>query len=181
MPVDFTGSPVWHDTIVGPANGDKVTGPSVSDMGVLLADRTMWLFGHVVPFYSSADLAVPLTTELITAVDFATIFSDSLVLERDSTVIATMVMPAMIVDVDTTLSLCVYDEANVFVAEGVPTYVPGAGDTDYQSRALQAGFDLPPGEYKFGLRVLQSGAGTWITSADGTVSINALAVGKVGT
>jgi hypothetical protein len=43
MPTDFSGDPVWHDMITGPANTDEVTGPSVTDMGVLAADRTQFL------------------------------------------------------------------------------------------------------------------------------------------
>src|SRR5687767_9410996 len=129
MPTDFTGTATWRDTITGPANGDKVTGPSVTDMGVLLADRTMWLFGHVVPFYSSVNLAIAATTELITLVEFPAFVPDAIVLDRDSTLTATMTLPAMVVDVDTTITLCVFDETDTLVASGVPTYVPGSGDT----------------------------------------------------
>jgi hypothetical protein len=43
MTTDFTGTATWRATISGPADGEPRTGDSVSDMGVLLADRTMWL------------------------------------------------------------------------------------------------------------------------------------------
>lgn len=46
MPVSFTGSDNWETDITGPANGDDDDGPSVADMGVLLANRTMYLFNR---------------------------------------------------------------------------------------------------------------------------------------
>jgi len=47
MPFPFTGSPIWHATHTGPANGDPADGPSVTDMGVTLADNIQYLAAQV--------------------------------------------------------------------------------------------------------------------------------------
>ncbi|KKK88823.1 hypothetical protein LCGC14_2739280 [marine sediment metagenome] len=44
MPFDFTGTATWRALISGPADTEAVTGISVTDMGVLLADRTLFLY-----------------------------------------------------------------------------------------------------------------------------------------
>jgi hypothetical protein len=51
MPVNFTGVDTWRATITAPANGDTVTGPSVADMGELLADRTLYLYNRLISGY----------------------------------------------------------------------------------------------------------------------------------
>lgn len=48
MTTDFTGDDTWHATISGPADLEPMTGLSASDMGLLLADRTVWLKNRLV-------------------------------------------------------------------------------------------------------------------------------------
>lgn len=69
MTTDFTGDDTWHETITGPADLEAMTGDSVSDMGVLLADRTIWLKNRVAGRYivmaeSQVTADVPGTTLL---------------------------------------------------------------------------------------------------------------------
>lgn len=45
---DFTGSDTWRTTITGPSTAEAVTAASVCDMGVLQADREVWLYNRVV-------------------------------------------------------------------------------------------------------------------------------------
>lgn len=48
MTTDFTGSDTWHAVISGPSTATPVTAASVCDMGVLEADRSMWLKNRLV-------------------------------------------------------------------------------------------------------------------------------------
>lgn len=46
MSTPFTGIPVWRTVITGPGAGDLASPQSVTDMGVLLADRTQYLLAN---------------------------------------------------------------------------------------------------------------------------------------
>jgi hypothetical protein len=43
MPVNVEGEPLWHDTIVAPADDDDIDGPSVADPVTLLQDNCRFL------------------------------------------------------------------------------------------------------------------------------------------
>jgi hypothetical protein len=40
---DYTGEPIWRETITGPDDQETATADSINDVGVLLADRTAYL------------------------------------------------------------------------------------------------------------------------------------------
>lgn len=58
MTTDFTGSDAWHTTISGPATAQAVTAPSVCDMGLLVADRTIWLKNRIIGNLKQIELSI---------------------------------------------------------------------------------------------------------------------------
>lgn len=46
MPLIFAGDPIWESLISGPSDTEEAGGTSVTDMGVLLANRTKFLYGR---------------------------------------------------------------------------------------------------------------------------------------
>jgi hypothetical protein len=47
MGTDFTGTDAWVGTLTGPANTNDLSAESCTDMGVQLANRTMWLSARI--------------------------------------------------------------------------------------------------------------------------------------
>lgn len=155
MPTNFTGSPEWRETIAGPANSDEITGPSVSDMGVLLADRGQWQKQGTIGYYDEKTATVnvsggtgehPLYTAQM-ALDVAT-----------SRVLVTQSLPACFVtDGDVTVELCLFDESDVLVDQ-VSTLLL-VEDTSTAQLILVGGFEnVAAGTYSFGIRVVAAGA-----------------------
>lgn len=158
MPLDFTGSPVWEDTITGPANGETVTGESVTDMGLLLANRTKWLAsGHISMFSDSNDGGLTNynggdTLDLSAA-------GVELILASNSIVHATMLLPFMTCDPTYALDVTLVAD-NGSVALGNTTKLFNCA-----SLVVVTGvFSLAAGTYNFYPRLAQF---------DGSTTINA--------
>lgn len=116
MPTDIEGTPIWHDTIVGPANDDDIDAASVNDAFTLLQDNCKWLKQRI---------AFPLGfTSTITIGDIADTFAHTYAFDTP---------PEIVVDADdSTIQLhfqcqaidlaSVYSLALVLLDSGTPVY-----------------------------------------------------------
>jgi hypothetical protein len=180
MPVDIFPDDVWHEVLIGPANTDKVTGPSVSDPLKLVGDNLLWLKNRIISFGHEKKLVSAIFTEDVGAHDFTSMIDGQrITLEKPSLVLAVMHLPMVTIDrADTELSLAAYDNADTFEALGY-TRIYGTVAT-YENTSLMGYFSLDVGDYGFGIRVNQGGAGTFQIEA-GNFSVMALALGQVAT
>lgn len=157
MPLPFTGTPEWRETIAGPANTDDVTGPSVSDMGVLLADRGQWqkqgTIGHKDTKQQSYDVSG--------GTGFQAFYTDRIALDvAQSRVLVTQVLPRVeITDGDVTVEPVLFDESGD-VVEVASTYaIELLQDDVCPQLVIVAGYEsVAAGIYSFGIKVTCSGA-----------------------
>lgn len=155
MPTNFTGTPQWRETITGPANVDDVTGPSVSDMGVLVADRGQWQKQGTIGYYDERTTSINVSGA---TQDFA-LYTNQIVLTVDSSrVLVTLTLPlCTVVDGNVDVELCLFDAADVFV-EAVSSLLLVA-DVTAPQLVLVGGFEaVEAGSYSFGIRVAAPGA-----------------------
>jgi hypothetical protein len=176
MPTNFTGTPTWRETIAGPANADEVTGPSVSDMGVLLSDRGQWQKQGTIGYADERTngFSVSATT------DDTPIYTSRFELEVAlSRVLVTQSLPRVLVeDGDCTVEPVLYDDTDTIVE--VASSIALLQDDALPQLVLVAGYDeVPAGSYSFGLRVTCAGAAKFLMG-NGNVRTIAQAYPLVG-
>lgn len=151
MPTDFSGDPVWHGMVTGPANTDDATGGTVSDMGVLLADRTQWL-REALPRVKTGHetIATTLNSEDFIAVDPGTVVSPTLasyvaavVTARGITIVGTSALQAVILEITAPATY-------TLIAGGPLIEYTDVADIEVCHMVQSAG--LPAGDYCAGIR-----------------------------
>lgn len=179
MPFTFSGTPVWHDMIDGPANTEDVTGPSVTDMGVLLADRTLYMAQEQISLFASNKPVVAQSYTALVPIDLTDYIAVPIFLDRDARVLVNAAMPGL--DTDTVYPC----RARLVFQEPTLVLRVEAEWQQYKNDAsahpfLVAAVELVAGSWDVFVQLDHGGAGASTSVQPGNFNVAALVIRNVG-
>lgn len=175
MPVDFTGDDVWEDTITGPSNADPATGLSVSDMGVLLANRTRYLYNRLLSNIfgeTDTDLSEDTATSVYQQSALETI---DITIAVEATIVAMLTARVTADSNGAKIRLTLWDDGPTLIATGEEVFFLEVDQLNFTALGLFPA--VPAGTYKVRIEYAeQTGGGSMVFH--GPATLVALMLGK---